>query len=154
MDVHAWARGRPLVLAGLKVPHEFGLAGHSDGDVVIHALIDAMLGAIAMGDIGTFFPSEDERWRGADSRVLLREIAARALATGWQLNNADITVVAERPRLAPFMPAMRQSLAECLGVPVSRVSVKATTTDGLGFTGRHEGVAALAIATMVRQESA
>lgn len=147
-DAHAFATGRRLVLGGVEVPHERGLAGHSDGDVVLHAIIDAMLGAAGLGDIGGMFPSSDERWRDADSRELLR-LAARAVReAGYAVANIDATVVAEKPRLAPHVAAMRQAVADALGIDAAGVSIKATTSDGLGYTGRGEGIAAFAVALL------
>lgn len=151
LDVHALAVGRRLVLGGVEIPHESGLAGHSDGDALIHAIIDALLGATARGDIGQWFPSSDERWRGADSRDLLRVVVVALRAEGWSLINVDATVIAQQPRIGPHVPAMREGLAAALGLPIGAVSVKATTTDHLGALGRSEGIAAQAIAAVMRQ---
>jgi 2-C-methyl-D-erythritol 2,4-cyclodiphosphate synthase len=151
-DVHAFATGRRLVLGGVEIPHEQGLLGHSDADVLCHALSDALLGSVGDGDIGQHFPDTDERWRGADSLVLLAEVARRVRAAGAQINNVDVTVMAEAPKLAPHILSMRERLAEALAVSVGQVSVKATTTERLGFTGRGEGMAAMAIATVEMQE--
>ncbi len=151
-DVHAFATGRRLVLGGVEIPHEQGLLGHSDADVLCHALSDALLGSVGDGDIGQHFPDTDERWRGADSLVLLAEVARRVRAAGAQINNVDVTVMAEAPKLAPHILPMRERLAEALAVSVGQVSVKATTTERLGFTGRGEGMAAMAIATVEMQE--
>ena len=151
VDVHAFAEGVPLWLGGVHVPHPRGLAGHSDGDVVVHALIDALLGAAGRGDIGEWFPSSDERWKGARSPDLLRSVWSALEADGWRLENADLTVVAAEPRLAPYRQAMRASLADALGVAVDQVSVKATTSDGLGALGRAEGVLAFATALLSRE---
>ena len=145
-DVHAFAEGRKLVLGGVEIAHERGLAGHSDADVLIHALADALLGAAALGDIGMHFPDSDPAYKGADSRVLLREVARKLAAAGWRVVNVDATVIAQAPRLAPHIPAMVANLAADLGLASSAVSVKATTTERLGFTGRGEGIAAQAIA--------
>ena len=145
-DVHAFAEGRRLVLGGVEIPYARGLAGHSDADVLIHALADALLGAAALGDIGMHFPDSDPAYQGADSRVLLREVARKLAAAGWRIVNVDSTVIAQAPRLAPHIPAMIANLAADLGLAASAVSVKATTTERLGFTGRGEGVAAQAIA--------
>ena len=147
-DVHPFEEGRKLVLGGVTFEGETGLAGHSDGDVAAHAVTDALLGAAALGDIGGHFPSTDARWRGADSIDLLRQVAKLVAAAGFRMGNVDLTVVAERPRIAPRVTEMRQRLAAALGVDTARVSVKATTTDGLGFTGRGEGIAALAVALL------
>jgi 2-C-methyl-D-erythritol 2,4-cyclodiphosphate synthase len=149
-DVHALVAGRPLVLGGVTIPHGRGLEGHSDADVLLHAVCDAILGALALGDIGAHFPDTDARWKGADSRVLLRHVAALAAAQGWRVGNVDVTVIAEAPKLAPHVPAMRANLAADLACAVGDVSVKATTTERLGFPGRGEGIAALATALMLR----
>jgi len=143
-DVHAFAPGRPLMLCGVAVPHERGLAGHSDADVGIHALCDAIYGALAEGDIGRHFPPTDAAWKDADSARFLAHAAGRIGARGGLLANADITLVCERPRIAPHAVAMAARLADILGVGVGRVSVKATTSERLGFTGREEGIAAQA----------
>jgi 2-C-methyl-D-erythritol 2,4-cyclodiphosphate synthase len=151
LDVHAFADGVPLWLGGVQIPHTRGLAGHSDGDVAIHALIDALLGASGRGDIGEWFPSSDERWRGARGAELLRTVWTALLAEGWQFGNADLTIVASAPRLAPYRDPMRQALAGALGVPRERVSVKFTTTDGLGPLGTGDGAMALASALLTRR---
>ena len=145
-DVHPLAADRPLVLGGVTVPHTSGLEGHSDGDVLTHALIDALLGAAALGDIGTHFPSEDERWRGASSVDLLAKTRVLLLEAGFGVANVDATIVAQAPKLAPYTQAMRELLAQALDVDSSNVSVKATTTDRLGAIGRDEGIAAVAVA--------
>jgi 2-C-methyl-D-erythritol 2,4-cyclodiphosphate synthase len=144
LDVHAFAPGIPLWLGGIHIPHPRGLAGHSDGDAVVHALIDALLGAAGRGDIGDWFPSTDERWRGVRSTELLRHVWQDLSGQDWWLENADLTVVASEPRLAPFRQPMRLALADALKCPVGKISVKATTTDGLGALGRAEGVMASA----------
>ena len=149
-DVHALVAGRPLVLGGVVIAHERGLAGHSDADVLLHAVCDAILGALALGDIGMHFPDTDARWKDADSRVLLRHVAALASARGWRIGNLDVTVIAEAPKLAPHVPAMRANLAGDLACDVGAISVKATTTERLGFAGRGEGIAALATVLLVR----
>jgi 2-C-methyl-D-erythritol 2,4-cyclodiphosphate synthase len=146
VDAHAFADGVPLVLGGVRVDHPQGLAGHSDGDVLAHALTDAILGAAGMEDIGALFPAA----HGADSIELLREAWARVRAAGWELVNADVVLIGEQPRLAPHRDAMRARLADALGVDAERVAVRATTTDGLGFTGRGEGLAAQAVALLRR----
>ena len=143
-DVHALVAGRPLILGGVTIPHDRGLAGHSDADVLLHAIADAILGALALGDIGRHFPDTDPRWRGADSRALLRHVYALAFAAGWEIGNVDATVIAQAPKIAPHVPAMRANLASDLNCDETRVSVKATTTERLGFTGREEGIGALA----------
>jgi len=143
-DVHALVTGRRLMLGGVTIPHDKGLDGHSDADVLLHAIADAILGAIALGDLGAHFPDTDPRWRGADSRTLLRQVMALASAQGWQVGNVDATVIAQAPKVAPFVRAMRENIAADLGCDVGQVSVKATTTERLGFAGRGEGIAALA----------
>jgi len=149
LDVHPFADGRPLVLAGVTIPDARGLAGHSDADVVAHAVIDALLGATAMGDIGERFGTDDPDVAGADSMQLLRTVVADLAAAGWRPGNLDVTVVAERPRLAPHRTAMRASLAAAVGLDEGAVSVKATTADALGSIGRGEGIACWAICTVV-----
>ena len=147
IDSHRFASGRRLVLGGVEVPHERGLDGHSDADVLAHAITDAILGAASMGDIGTHFPDTDEQWRGADSIELLREIVRRVAAEGWRVEHVDATVMLERPKLAPFREAMMERLGEAVG---ASVHVKATTGERMGFVGREEGVAAMAVATLER----
>ena len=144
-DVHALVEGRPLLLGGVAIPHSHGLQGHSDADVLLHAVANALLGALALGDLGQWFPPDDPRYAGADSAQLLAQVVAQVRQRGWRAANLDCTVIAERPRLAPHVPAMRERLAGLLGVATERVSVKATTTEGLGFTGRAEGIAAQAV---------
>jgi 2-C-methyl-D-erythritol 2,4-cyclodiphosphate synthase len=144
IDAHAFADGRPLKLGGVTVTHARGLSGHSDGDVLLHALIDALLGAAALGDIGAMFPSSDGRWKDASSLDLLALANARLREAGYAIENVDTVVVVEEPRLAPYVPAMRQAIAGVLTLDLDRVSVKATTTDRLGFTGRGDGIAAFA----------
>lgn len=150
-DVHAFAHGVPLWLGGVRVEHDRGLAGHSDGDAAIHALIDALLGATARGDIGHWFPSSDERWRGARGTDLLGHVWHALTADGWRLENADVTIVATEPRLAAWIEPMRATLAGVLNAETERVSVKATTTDGLGALGRGEGVLATAVVLLARE---
>ena len=150
VDAHAFGDGVPLVLGGVAIDHPRGLVGHSDGDVVAHALTDALLGAAGLGDIGALFPSDDERYRGADSLVLLAEAYVEVRAAGYELVNADCVVIGQEPRVAPHRDAMRERLAGALGVASSVVNVRATTTDGLGFTGRGEGLAAQAVALLGR----
>jgi 2-C-methyl-D-erythritol 2,4-cyclodiphosphate synthase len=152
-DVHAFVAPeaqRPLVIGGVTISHERGLAGHSDADVLLHALVDALLGAAGLGDIGTHFPSSDPRWRDAASIAFLTYTLDLLAEQGWRIGNVDATIVAERPRLTPHVPAMRARLAEALGLPLDAISVKAKTTDGLGFTGRSEGIACCAIALIER----
>lgn len=150
-DVHAFGEGDHLMLGGVRVPHERGVVAHSDGDVVIHALCDAMLGALALGDIGRHFPPSDPQWRGADSSRFLAHCNALVLERGWRLGNADITVICERPKVGPHAEAMRQRLAQTLDVPVDAISIKATTAEKLGFTGRGEGIAAQAVCLLERR---
>jgi 2-C-methyl-D-erythritol 2,4-cyclodiphosphate synthase len=148
-DVHAFAAGRRLVIGGVTIPYDRGLAGHSDADVLLHAIADAILGALAQGDLGRHFPDTDPRWEGADSRALLRHVCALAANLGWAIGNVDATVIAQAPRLAPYVDAMRGSIAADLRCDVGQVSVKATTTERLGFAGREEGIAALATVLVV-----
>ena len=149
-DVHALVEGRPLVLCGVAVPWEKGLLGHSDADVALHALMDALLGAAALGDIGKHFPDTDDRYKGADSRKLLETVVKLLDAEGWKVNNVDVTIIAQRPKLAPFIPQMKKTVAQDLGIDADAVNIKATTTEKLGFTGRGEGIAAEAIASLIR----
>jgi 2-C-methyl-D-erythritol 2,4-cyclodiphosphate synthase len=154
VDLHAFAEGVPLWLGGVHIPHTHGLAGHSDGDAATHALIDALLGAAGRGDIGEWFPSSEERWRGIRSAEMLRYVWTALHADSWRLENADLTLVAARPRLAPYRYQMRQALSDTLSVSVTQISLKATTTDGLGALGRAEGVLALATVLLWRAEDA
>jgi len=141
-DVHAFGAGDHIVLGGVRIPFDRGFVAHSDGDVLLHAVCDALLGAAALGDIGRHFPDTDDRFRGADSRVLLRESLYRVAEAGWRPVNVDSTIIAQAPKMAPHIPAMRDTLAANLELPLDAVSVKATTTERLGFTGRGEGIAA------------
>ncbi len=150
-DVHAFGEGDHVTLGGVRVPHTHGVIAHSDGDVVIHALCDAIFGALALGDIGVHFPPSDERWRNADSRQFLRHAATLMAQHGYALGNADITVIGERPKISPHALAMRECLAADLDSDVGRISVKATTTEKLGFTGRSEGIAAQATVLLERR---
>ena len=145
-DVHRLVGGRPLILGGVQVPFEKGLLGHSDADVLLHAICDALLGAVALGDIGMHFPDTDERWRDADSLLLLREVATLVARQGYSISNVDATVAIQRPKLRPYIDQMRRNIAGALGVFLDEVSVKATTTEQLGFVGLGEGVAAYAVA--------
>ena len=151
-DAHAFASGRPLIIGGVTIAHDRGLEGHSDADVLLHAIADAVLGALAQGDLGRHFPDSDPRWKGADSRRLLRDVAAMMSAQRYRIGNVDATVIAQAPRLAPFVDAMRANIASDLGCDRSQVSVKATTTERLGFTGREEGIAALATVLLAALE--
>ena len=145
LDVHAFGPGDHAVLGGVRIAHTHGIVAHSDGDVVIHALCDAILGALALCDIGIHFSPSDERWRGADSRVFLRHCADLMRKSGFVIGNADVTVVCELPKVAPHAPAMRANLAADLGCGIEQISVKGTTSERLGFTGRGEGIAAFAV---------
>jgi 2-C-methyl-D-erythritol 2,4-cyclodiphosphate synthase len=151
-DAHRFAPGRGLVLGGVVVPHDLGLDGHSDADVLLHAVADAVLGAAGLGDIGTHFPPAAPRWRDADSRDLLARVADLVGEAGFAAVNVDATVIAEAPRIGPHVPAMRAAIAGCLGIDPSAVGVKATTNEGMGFVGRGEGIAALAVATVAAVE--
>ena len=144
-DVHRLTENRKLILGGVEIPYEKGLLGHSDADVLVHALMDAMLGAAALGDIGKLFPDNDDAYLGADSLVLLKKVSALIREHGYTLSNADCTVIAQRPRLSPFIDEMRKRVAEAAGVDVGRISVKATTEEKLGFTGEGLGIAAHAV---------
>ena len=148
-DAHRFAAGRPLVLGGVTIPHDLGLAAHSDGDVLIHAVCDAILGALGAGDIGRHFPDSAEAYAGIDSRVLLREVEKKMRAAGYRLGNLDVTVIAQAPKLSPHIAAMRDHLAADLDAASSDVNVKATTTEGMGFTGRAEGIACHAVCLLV-----
>jgi 2-C-methyl-D-erythritol 2,4-cyclodiphosphate synthase len=150
-DVHRFGVGRPLVLGGVQVPHDQGLEAHSDGDVAIHALCDALLGAAGLGDIGRHFPDTDAEFAGVDSRQLLRRVVELVKGEGLGVGNVDLTIVAQEPKLAPFIDGMRATLAGDLGVSPTRVNVKATTTEHLGFTGRAEGIAAHAVALLTEE---
>jgi 2-C-methyl-D-erythritol 2,4-cyclodiphosphate synthase len=149
-DVHAFGVGDHVMLGGVRVSHTHGVLAHSDGDVVLHALCDALLGALALGDIGKHFPPSDEKWRGADSRSFVRAVAAMLAERGYLLGNADMTVICEAPKVGPHAQAMREVIAADLGVDIDRISIKATTTETLGFTGRREGIAAQATVLVQR----
>ena len=152
LDVHAFEDGDFVTLAGVKIPHTRGLKAHSDGDVILHALSDALLGALALGDIGQHFPDTDPEFKGADSRVLLRHVYTLIQDRGYELQNADITVACERPKLAPHNLKMRQNIADDLDVELTQLSVKATTTEKLGFTGRQEGIFASAVVLLAKKD--
>jgi len=145
-DVHRLTEGRALILGGVNIPYEKGLDGHSDADVLVHAVMDALLGAAALGDIGQHFPDTDPAYAGADSIRLLREVGRLLAAQGWRVGNIDATILAQRPKLAPYIPEMRRCISDALDIPTANVSVKATTEEGLGFTGSGEGIAAHAVA--------
>ena len=148
-DVHAFGDGDHVMLGGVRIAHERGVLAHSDGDVVLHALCDAMLGALALGDIGVHFPPSDPQWKGADSRAFVRRCNELVGERGWEVGNADITVVCERPKVGPHAPAMRELIAADLGIGIDDISVKATTSEKLGFTGRGEGIAAQAVVLLL-----
>ena len=150
LDVHALVTGRNLVLGGVTIPFERGLKGHSDADALLHAICDAVLGALGEGDIGAHFPDTDPRYKDADSRILLRTIWQRAVAAGYSLGNVDATVIAEAPKLAPYIHQMTANIASDLGAGIEQVNVKATTTEGLGFAGRGEGIVALATVLLIK----
>ncbi len=152
LDAHRFAPDRPLILCGTEIPYEMGLLGHSDADAPLHALTDALLGAAAMGDIGLLFPDTDDRYLGISSLILLEEAASRIRARGFEIVSCDITIVCQRPKLAPYIPEMRSRIAQCLGIPLRRVSVKATTTEKMGYEGRGEGISAHAAATLAEYE--
>ena len=149
-DVHAFGDGDHVMLGGVRVPHSHGVMAHSDGDVVLHALCDALLGALALGDIGRHFPPSDPQWKDADSRAFLRHCNALIRERGWQVGNADVTVICERPMVGPHALAMREAIAADIGIALDAISIKATTTETLGFTGRGEGIAAQAVCLLVR----
>ena len=149
-DIHALVTGRPLIIGGINIPHERGLLGHSDADVLVHAVIDALLGASALGDIGRHFPDTDSRYAGADSRVLLRATRELLTARGWRIVNVDSTISAQRPKMAPHIPQMTANLAADLGLPEDCVGIKAKTAERLGFVGREEGIATAAVALIER----
>lgn len=149
-DVHRLVDGRELWLCGIKLDHPTGLLGHSDADVAIHALCDALLGALALGDIGKHFPDSEDRYKGIDSKHLLKEVCRLIRERGWEIGNTDLTIMAEAPKLRPYIDLMRETLAAVMSIPVDCVSVKATTTEGLGYTGRREGIAATATSLLTR----
>ena len=149
-DVHAFAAGRKLILGGVDIPHDLGLAGHSDADVLLHAICDALLGAAGLGDIGRHFPDSDAAFAGIDSRILLRRVAEQLKSRGWRVGNVDATIIAQAPKMAPHIARMTAHIADDLGVAIEHVNVKATTTEKLGFTGRGEGIAAEAVCLIAR----
>ncbi|HLV18178.1 MAG TPA: 2-C-methyl-D-erythritol 2,4-cyclodiphosphate synthase [Pseudomonas sp.] len=148
-DVHRFGEGDFITLGGVRIPHKFGLVAHSDGDVALHALSDALLGAVALGDIGRHFPDTDPTFKGADSRALLRHVVRLVRDKGWQVGNVDLTILAQAPKMAPHIPVMRERIAEDLQVGLDQVNVKATTTERLGFVGREEGIAVHAVALLL-----
>jgi 2-C-methyl-D-erythritol 2,4-cyclodiphosphate synthase len=147
-DAHTFTEGRPLVLGGVNIPYEKGLKAHSDGDAVIHALCDALLGAAGLGDIGTYFPDTEKQYENIDSRVLLREVVRKIDREGFRVNNVDITILAQAPRLLPYIDDMRRNLSDDMGISAKDVNVKATTTEGMGFVGRKEGIVVYSIAAL------
>ena len=149
-DIHKLTPGRSLILGGVQIPHDLGLLGHSDADVLTHAIMDALLGALSLGDIGHYFPPSDPKWAGADSLVLLEQVNQLLQDQGWQIGNIDSVVVAERPKLKPYLKAMGESLATRLGIAVEQVSIKATTNEKLGPTGREEGICAYSVVLLVK----
>ena len=150
-DVHALAPGLPLILGGISIPYEYGCVAHSDGDVVIHSLCDALLGALALGDIGKHFPDTDPAYKGIDSKILLEKVTKLISSYGYGLVNADITILAQKPKLLPYVDQMRQTLASITGVDISAISIKATTTEKLGFVGRKEGIAVYAVVLLSKE---
>lgn len=151
-DVHRLVEGRKLILGGVEIPYEFGLLGHSDADVLTHAIIDALLGAAGMGDIGHHFPDTDPKYAEADSMKLLEAVMEKLKSAGWKVGNVDSTIVAQRPKLAPYLSLMRQNLADAMGVQLNQINIKATTEEKLGFTGSGEGMAAHAVALLLKAE--
>ena len=150
-DIHKLVAGRPLILGGVKIPHILGLLGHSDADVLTHAIMDALLGALSLGDIGHYFPPSDPKWKGADSMMLLEQVLQIIQSQGWKVGNIDSTIVAEQPKLKPHLKAMRSSLAQTMSLEIDRVSIKATTNEKLGAVGREEGICAYAVILLVRE---
>lgn len=151
-DAHRLVNGRPLILGGINVPYKLGLEGHSDADVLIHSLMDAILGAMGKGDIGAHFPDSDPAYKGIDSTLLLKRVMELVNREGYVINNADNTIVAQRPKLAPHIQDMRDRLSQVLGIPLDRINIKATTTEGMGFCGRGEGIAAYSVVSLVKKE--
>ena len=149
-DVHRLVEGRKLIIGGVDIPHSLGLDGHSDADVLVHALCDALLGVIGAGDIGAYFPDTDAKWKGISSLLLLKEVVNMCRVKGFQLANADSVIVAEKPKLTPHLPEMKKNIASTLGVEIDQINIKATTTEKLGFAGREEGIAAYAVVLMVK----
>ena len=152
-DIHRLVADRPLILGGIKIPHTLGLLGHSDADVLTHSIMDALLGALSLGDIGHYFPPSDPKWQGADSMLLLEQVSQLVRDRGWQINNIDSTIVAEQPKLKPHLEAMRSALAEKLALAIDRVSIKATTNEKLGSVGKEEGICAYAVVLLVNTQT-
>lgn len=153
-DAHRLAKGRPLIIGGVKIPYDLGLSGHSDADVLIHAIIDAILGALAMGDIGTHFPDNDPAYKDIDSTILLRKVMELVKKEGYRINNLDNTIVAEMPKLTSHIPGMKERLSNVLEILPGQINIKATTTEGMGFCGRGEGISAISIVSLVKADSA
>lgn len=151
-DVHAFDASRPLILGGMEIPHDFGLKGHSDADVLLHTITDSILGALALGDIGKFFPDTDDKFKDADSRVLLSEVVSMMYEKGYEIGNIDAVVIAERPKLRGYIDAMRENVAALLKTDIANVNIKATTSEKLGFTGREEGIASEAVVLLNKLE--
>ncbi|MDY0081918.1 MAG: 2-C-methyl-D-erythritol 2,4-cyclodiphosphate synthase [Ignavibacteriaceae bacterium] len=151
-DVHAFAEGRKLILGGIEIPFEKGLEGHSDADVLLHAICDAMLGALALGDIGVYFPDSDEKWKDADSKLLLKQVNELIKSKGYQVGNLDCVLAIQRPKISPYSDIIRNKIAEILGVDFGQISLKATTTEKLGFVGRDEGVVSFATVLLVKKD--
>ena len=149
-DIHKLVTGRPLILGGIEIPHTLGLLGHSDADVLIHAIMDALLGALGMGDIGHYFPPSDPKWKGANSKILLEQVAQLIASAGWRIGNIDSTVVAEQPKLKPYLKEMRSAIARVLKIEISQISIKATTNEKLGAVGREEGICAYAVVLLTK----
>ncbi|MBR8829888.1 MAG: 2-C-methyl-D-erythritol 2,4-cyclodiphosphate synthase [Chroococcopsis gigantea SAG 12.99] len=152
-DIHRLVTGRPLILGGIEIPHSSGLLGHSDADVLTHAIMDALLGALSLGDIGHYFPPTDPQWEGANSLVLLQQVHKLILEKGWQINNIDSVIVAEKPKLKPHILTMRDKLSRTLNLEPDRIGIKATTNEGLDATGKEEGIAAYAVALLIQDKS-
>ena len=151
-DVHRLVEGRSLLLGGIKIPHHLGLMGHSDADVLTHAVIDAILGALSRGDIGQHFPDSDPQYKGMDSLLMLKKVMEWIRQDGFQVNNLDTTIIAEKPKLASYLDSMKERLSEILDIQFNQINIKATTTEGLGFCGREEGIAAYAVVSLIKQE--
>ena len=152
-DIHRLVADRPLILGGVKIPHTLGLLGHSDADVLTHSIMDALLGALSLGDIGHYFPPSDPKWQGADSMLLLEQVSQLVQDRGWQIENIDSTIVAEQPKLKPHLKAMRSAIAEKLAIAIERVSIKATTNEKLGPVGKEEGICAYAVVLLVNTQT-
>ena len=149
-DIHQLAEGRPLILGGINIPHELGLLGHSDADVLTHSIMDALLGALSLGDIGHYFPPSDPKWKGADSTILLEQVLKIVSSQGWKIGNIDSTIVAEQPKLKPHLKSMRDALAQTMAIEIDQISIKATTNERLGPIGREEGICAYAVVLLVK----